>query len=141
VVAEPIWPYIRPHRLAKIDGRTKIAKLMRETRATLTAHVGGEPSATQRALIERVVWLTLKCSLTDAKIAAGTDTDYDSKSYLAWSNALRRALRDLVCSQPRQSSRPLPTCSVEVTRHDPRASRGAEPLAHRSRSLYRGGVD
>jgi hypothetical protein len=95
VVTEPIGPYSRPYRLAKIDGRTKIAKLMRETRAALVAHVGGEPSATQRALIERVVRLTVKCSLIDAKIAAGTDTDYDSKSYLAWSNALRRALRDL----------------------------------------------
>ena len=95
VVTEPIGPYSRPHRLAKLDGRTMIAKLMRETRAALIAHVGGEPSATQRALIERVVWLTVKCSLIDAKIVAGTDNYYDSKSYLAWSNALRRALRDL----------------------------------------------
>jgi hypothetical protein len=42
VVTDPIGPYSRPHRLAKIDGRTKIAKLMRETRAALIAHVGGE---------------------------------------------------------------------------------------------------
>jgi hypothetical protein len=91
VVTNPVGPDSRQHRLAKIDGRTKIAKLMRETRAALIAHVGGEPSATQRALIERVVWLRLKCSLIDAKIATDTDNDYDSKSYLAWSNALRRA--------------------------------------------------
>src|SRR5215469_6715056 len=94
-VIEPIGPYSRPHRLAKIDGRTKLAKLMRETRTALIAHVGGHPSATQRALIERVVWLTVKCCQIDAKIVAGTDTEYDGKSYLAWSNALRRALRDL----------------------------------------------
>ena len=92
--------YSGRHRLAKIDGRTRVAKLMRETRAALIAHVGGDPSATQRAPIERVVWLTVKCCQIDAKILSGTDTDYDSKSYLAWSNALRRALRDLGFEPP-----------------------------------------
>lgn len=94
-VTVKIGPYSRAHRLAKVDGRTRLAKLMRETRSALIEHVGGDPSATQRALIERVVWLTVKCSQIDAKIVAGTDTEYDGKSYLAWSNALRRALRDL----------------------------------------------
>jgi hypothetical protein len=32
MVTVPIGPYSRPHRLAKIDGRTKLAKPMRETR-------------------------------------------------------------------------------------------------------------
>jgi hypothetical protein len=94
-VATSIGAYSDRHSLAKIDGRTKIAKLIRSTHAALVAHVGGHPSATQRALIERVVWLTVKCALIDAKIASGTDTEFDGKSYLAWSNALRRALRDL----------------------------------------------
>jgi hypothetical protein len=78
-----------------IDGRTRVARLMRETRAALIAHVGGEPSATQRALIERVVWLIVKCCQIDGKILAGANTEYDGNSYLAWSNAQRRALRDL----------------------------------------------
>jgi hypothetical protein len=93
-VTYPIGPYSRPHRLAKVDGRTRLAKLMRNTRAELVAHVGGEPSATQRALIEQVVLLTARCCQADAKILAGADADY-GKEYLAWSNALRRALRDL----------------------------------------------
>jgi hypothetical protein len=88
------WPLQPATWTGAIDGRTKIAKLMRETRAALVAHVG-EPSASQRTLVERTVWLTIKCSLIDAKIAVGTDNDDDSKSYLAGSNALRRALRDL----------------------------------------------
>src|SRR5215469_13246052 len=91
-VIDPIGPYSRPHSLAKVDGRTRLAKLMRKTRAALTAHVGGDPSTTQRALIERVVWLTVKCCQNEAKILAGKDTEYDGKSYLAWSNALRRAV-------------------------------------------------
>jgi hypothetical protein len=92
---ESIGAYSRAHRLAKVDGRTKVAKLICDTRSALFEHVCGAPSATQRALIERVVWLTVKCSQIDAKIVAGADTEYDGKSYLAWSNALRRALRDL----------------------------------------------
>ena len=68
---------------------------MRETRAALTAHVGGNPSATQCAVIEQIVLLTARCCQNEAKILAGKDTEFDSKSYLAWSNALRRALRDL----------------------------------------------
>ena len=42
-----------------------------------------------------MVWLIVKCCQIDGKIPAGADTEYDGKSYLAWSNALRRALRDL----------------------------------------------
>jgi hypothetical protein len=34
-------PYSRPHRLAKLDGRTREAALLRKTRARLTEHVGG----------------------------------------------------------------------------------------------------
>jgi hypothetical protein len=58
-------------------------------------HVGGNPSATERALIEQIVLLTARCCQNEAKILVGKDTEFDSKSYLAWSNALRRALRDL----------------------------------------------
>jgi hypothetical protein len=82
---------------------------MCETRAALIAHVGGAPSATQRARIERAVWLTVKCSLIDAKIAACTDDDPDSKSYLAWSNALRRAPRELGLQSAVGGCRPTST--------------------------------
>jgi hypothetical protein len=41
-------PY-RPVALAKLDQRTKEARLMRETRAALVAHVGGKPSAVRCA--------------------------------------------------------------------------------------------
>ena len=88
-------PYNQPQRLKKLDGRTKISKLAVETRLALIDHLGGAPSATQLATIERIVWLTVKCALLDQRILAGTDTEYDSKTYLAWSNSLRRALRDL----------------------------------------------
>jgi hypothetical protein len=91
-----IGPHSRPHMLLKLDGRTKEARLMAATRAELTAHVGGRPSAVQRTLIERVARLKLYIELMDAKaIDAGGLTERDSRQYLAWSNSLRLALRDL----------------------------------------------
>jgi hypothetical protein len=82
--------------LAKMDGRTKEARLVRETRANLIAHLGGNPSATQRQLVERVVQLTLRVAAMDRKFAeTGAHTLHDTNQYLAWSNSLERALRHL----------------------------------------------
>jgi hypothetical protein len=64
-----IRPAYRPVVLAKLDARTKQARLLRETRAALTAHVGGKPSAVQAAMIERAVQLTLRIADMDAKFA------------------------------------------------------------------------
>ena len=55
--AHRIGPYSRPHRLAKLDGRTREATVLRETREALIAHIGGQPSAVQAALIERASWV------------------------------------------------------------------------------------
>jgi hypothetical protein len=69
---------------------------MRRVRAELTAHVGGNPNAVQRALIERAVILSLRVAQIDAKIIAGEAlTLHDSNFALAWNNALRRTLAAL----------------------------------------------
>jgi hypothetical protein len=86
---QPIHPPHRPVALAKLDQRTKEARLMRETRAELVAHVGGNPSAVQAAMIERACQLTLRIVAMDRKFAeTGAQTDHDSRTYLAWSNSL-----------------------------------------------------
>ena len=91
-----IRPPYRPVALAKLDQRTKEARLMRETRAALVAHVGGKPSAVQSAMIERACQLTLRIVAMDRKFAeTGEQTDHDSRTYLAWSNSLTRTLRQL----------------------------------------------
>ena len=106
--ARSIAPYSRPAALAKLDGRTKEARLVRETRADLTAHVGGNPSATQRALIERAVQLSLRIAAMDRKFGqAGTMTEHDSRTYLAWSACLSRAMRDLGLKSAAQAPRSL----------------------------------
>lgn len=94
--ARDVRPYSRTHTLAKLDRRTRESALLSRTRSELTAHVGGKPSATQAALIERAAWLTLHVALLDAKIVdASGPTDHDSRTYLAWSNSLTRTLAAL----------------------------------------------
>jgi hypothetical protein len=91
--ARAVGPYSRPCVLAKLDQRTKEARLLRETRDALVEHIGGQPSAVQGALIERSVWLSLGVAQLDAKMANGAAfTQHDHNSYIAWSNALSRTL-------------------------------------------------
>src|SRR6202042_2958282 len=54
-------------RLTGLDGRTRLARLMRQTRRDLLAHVGGRPSMTQAMLIERAVTLTAYLARLDAE--------------------------------------------------------------------------
>jgi hypothetical protein len=44
---------------------------MRRVRAELITHCGGNPTAVQRALIERAAILSLRVEQLDAKIVAG----------------------------------------------------------------------
>ena len=91
-----IGPHSRPHMLAKLDQRTRESRLLKAVRRDLTAHVGGKPSATQRALIERAARLSLYIEVMDREsMSTGTMTERNSRQYLAWVNALRLALREL----------------------------------------------
>lgn len=96
-----IGPYSRAPALAKLDGRSSEARLMRKVRTSLVAHVGGKPSATQAMLIERIVNLSLRVATMDRKFtASGAITEHDTAQYLAWSNSLSRALRELGMKGP-----------------------------------------
>ena len=88
-------PYSRPESLGKISGRTREGRILKGVRAELAAHVGGKPSATQRALIERAAMLTLRIALMDAKEPDGTLSERDAREYLAWTNTLTRLMRQL----------------------------------------------
>jgi hypothetical protein len=88
-------PYSRPVALASIDGRSRESVMLRKLRADLVAHVGGNPSATQRAVIERACMLSLHLHLLDEKILKEGMSEHDSRSYLAWSNALARTMTRL----------------------------------------------
>lgn len=94
--------------LARPDGRTKEARLLRQMRAALVAHLGGEAhlSAPQRVLIERCAMLQLRVAAFDAKIVDGTFSEYDSKVFLAFSNSLTRTLAALGV-QPAAAAKPM----------------------------------
>ena len=87
--------YSQPAMLANLDQRTREARMMRETRAALTAHVGGKPSATQKVLIERAVMLTLRLAMLDAKTPTEGMSERDSRQYLAWNNSLVRLTKQI----------------------------------------------
>jgi hypothetical protein len=86
----------KPAKVPSKDGRSADAVLLRRARTELTTHIGGKPSATQKALIDRAAMLTLHIARMDAKaIEAGDFSDHASRQYLAWSNTLTRTLRTL----------------------------------------------
>ncbi len=91
-----LGPYSRNAILAKLDGRTRQARLAQSLRAELVTHVGGSPSTTQRLLIDQAVQLQLRLSLMDADGAGtGEMNGHNTAQYLAWSGALTRLLRQL----------------------------------------------
>jgi hypothetical protein len=82
--------------LAKLDRRTKEARLLEAARASLTRHVGGAPNDIQRVLIERACRLMVYIETMDAQaLEDGTMSERNSRQYLAWTNALRLCLREL----------------------------------------------
>lgn len=96
-----IGPYSRPHVLAKLDGRTREARLMQSVREELTAHLGGKPTVAQRALIDRAAWLTLHISQMDRKALEGDGlSERDSRQYLGWSNTLMKVMKALGADRP-----------------------------------------
>lgn len=101
-----LGPYSRPPALANIDMRSKEGLILRKIRAELTAHVGN-PSATQRILIERAAVLSLQIAMLDARHASGGLTPHDQREYLAWTNALTRLMRQLGQKGAAERSRSL----------------------------------
>lgn len=110
-------PYSAPSALARLDQRSREARIMAGVRADLTAHVGGKPSATQRMLIDRAARLSLQVAQLDAKMSApGGLTEHDHRTYLAWSNTLTRTLRTLGLTAV--SQRPM-TAAEALSRPSP----------------------
>lgn len=91
-----IGTYSRPATLAKLDGRTKEAALMRWVRAELLAHVGGRPTFPQSLLIDRAAVLALRLTQIEAKMLSGEVlTLHDNNHAIAWHNAFRRTIAAL----------------------------------------------
>ena len=91
-----IGPHSRPDKLQIVDGRLAEAKLMARVRAELTQHRGGDPSATQRILIDRAAALSLRIHLMDRETArSGMMSERNGRQYLAWNNSLTRVMNQI----------------------------------------------
>jgi|SRR5579872_1785215 len=95
-----LGPNSRRHRLGYLDRRTYEGKVYEEFRRKLVEHVGGSPTITQAAIIERASYVYLRCKLMDAKTATDAFTDLDSRQYLASANTLGRLLAQLGLDRP-----------------------------------------
>lgn len=91
-----LHPYVDFGALLRADGRSREARLLVSIRKELVEHVGGDPNAVQRALIEQAAQLRLRIALMDRKFAeTGIQTELDSRTYLAWTNSYARLLARL----------------------------------------------
>jgi hypothetical protein len=77
-----------------LDGRSREGRFLRAFEASLTEHVGGSPSTTQKILIRRASRALLRLELFDEKMTSGL-TDHDARVYGGLSNTLRLAMREL----------------------------------------------
>jgi hypothetical protein len=71
-----LGPYSKSATLAKLDRRTKEARLLQSLRRELVAYVGGFPSTTQMLLIDQACALQLRLALMDKetyKVGAMTE--------------------------------------------------------------------
>ena len=96
-------PYSKEIRLAQPDGRSRQGRLLTQMRGELSQQLGGSPTAAQRAMIERAAMLQLRVAMLDLKILDGTFSEYDAKTYLAWTNSLTRTLNLLGLTTPAQA--------------------------------------
>jgi hypothetical protein len=78
-----------------ISGRSQLGRLVRDMERQLSDHVGGNPSITQRLLIDRAIKIRLQLDALDKKLAEGAWTAHDSRTYGGLLNAFRLALREL----------------------------------------------
>lgn len=94
---------VRPHSKAvirgsvgdTIDGRSREGRYLRHCEVELTQHVGGKPSFVQKVLITRASRAMLRLQLLDEKLAEGSWTDHDARTFGGLNNALRLTLREL----------------------------------------------
>src|SRR3954452_7335580 len=102
-----LGPYTRHIFLGRIDGRSRVAKLVRDTHHELMLQCGDKPTAVQREMIDQIIQLKLRLAAMDKRFAeTGARTDHDSNVYLAWSNSIVRLLRDLGAAKVKGRSPP-----------------------------------
>jgi hypothetical protein len=90
-------PYSKSVISGTLDGRTKEARMLRETCNDLFKQLGGKSQLepTQIMLVERAAILRVRCAVFDAKFISGNWTAEDDRVYGWINNSLSRLLRQL----------------------------------------------
>jgi len=82
--------------LDRVDGRTREAKILHEVEAALVTDLGGDPSAQEVILLQRVAVKSLRCFLSEREILKHTGDGQRrqrlEQDYISWSNSLRSDL-------------------------------------------------
>ncbi|MGX5846931.1 hypothetical protein ACWGTO_07615 [Mesorhizobium sp. PL10] len=83
--------------LPDIDGRSAIARRIRELLAEFTSDMGQDPSAPKLVIAKRAAVLSAWCESAEAKMAKADDTleALDIGTYTTAINTLRRLLTDI----------------------------------------------
>jgi hypothetical protein len=118
----PMGPYSKAVILARPDGRSREARMLNRCRNVYAEYLGGwdKLSPPQQALIERIAMLQLRVAKLDEKMLTGQFTDFDTKQYLAWSNSLVRAMREVGLTSPEESENddPLERLNRHLAKQD-----------------------
>jgi hypothetical protein len=85
----------RPHRLRRLDGRSREARFLKRIERELVGHLGGNVSAAERLLIERLAVDLLRLELLDDEAASGGFSEHDGRVAHALRNSVLRSLRAL----------------------------------------------
>ena len=95
-----------PGRLARVDKRTAEGRFVQTVRAELVAHVGGDPTAPQKLLIEAAVFKAMRLAMVSEAVKAGAVTSQDKadEMFLKFSGSLREDLRLLGMERPAQQA-------------------------------------
>jgi len=85
-----VGAHSKARQLAHVDGRTLAGRVLRRTRADLTQHLGGHPSAAQKLLIESAAIKSVRLFLVSSRILDAGDVGIDDGNHvMAWLNSLR----------------------------------------------------
>jgi len=123
-------PYSRLPALVNLDRRTKEAQLIKNTRAELLGHLGGSANVVQAALIEQAVQIKLRLAVMDRRFAeTGTQTEHDSRTYLAWANSYSRMLAKLGIAAPKGHPTGLTEYLTKKAASEPHTASGASVVS------------
>jgi hypothetical protein len=111
-----VGPFSKDRSLTSVDKRTKAGRLLRQTRADLVDHLGGNPTVAERLIIDSASLKAMRLYLLSEKFLAGGDIGQDTDhNALAWLNSLRLDLSALGLAKRIRDV--TPTLADIVARH------------------------